>query len=428
MPRPLYDEINKLDKSLRARFFMPSHAGVGEGILSSSNFDMTEIEGLGNLLNESGVIAQAEQLMASAYACKHSLILTQGATCANHIAIGVASLYGKKLLTFGEMHKSISCGSQLFDVELQPVLALSYVQSAFKNGKDIAGIVVTTPNYFGQVVDLTDVRRLCDKYGKLLIVDSAHGAHFAFSTLLPQSASSIADLTSVSLHKTMNVYGGGALLNVNNSNLYEQVLYYRNILHSTSPNYLTMASMDSSREDFEKNGEKYYSQIYASIQEFALTLQEKLGDKVQLAPSDDFSRLVIDLKGNDGYFALSQLLRCGIGLEMAYFDKLVAIVNPFNFKQLPLLADALQTISYQKLTLDIPTWHGKKAKRLRKKVAFVDIDNCIGKISANDIGIYPPGTPIIFRGDILDDKAVKIIKDCKEKIFGLVNGRVSVLL
>ncbi|MEG1608775.1 MAG: aminotransferase class I/II-fold pyridoxal phosphate-dependent enzyme, partial [Clostridia bacterium] len=346
----------------------------------------------------------------------------------------------------------ILTGCQLFGMSLVTIDNCALAQQNFERDKDIAGIVVTSPDYFGMVVDLEDIQKVCKALNKLLIVDSAHGAHFAYSNLLPQSVSEVADLTSVSMHKTMNAYGGGALLNVGNENLYEYALYYRNILHSTSPSYLVLASMDSARDDFEQNGQRYYEEVLASVQDFDCVLKQKMQCEVELLKTDDFSRVVIDLRGKDGYDAQSQLLANGVGIEMAYYDKLVAIVNPFNCKSLDLLANALTKIQFKKLAIDIPKWTGKRSKYFNQqsvltavggeseldqqgkltavgkpKIEFVDVDDAIGRVSACDIGIYPPSVAIVKSGDILDSAAIKIIKELGNKVFGLVNNRIVVI-
>lgn len=441
--RPLCDALEKMKNNLSARFFMPSHSGVGEGILSAADYDMTEIEGLDNLLQADGVIRESETLMAQSYKCKCSLMLTEGSTRANHIAIAMLKNIGGSIVGLGKLHKSIGAACQLMGVALVSAADLDEVKDVFKANKSCVGVVVTSPDYFGNVIDLVAVRKLCDDYSKIMFVDGAHGAHFAFCELLPQGASEIADITSVSMHKTMNVYGGGALLNINNASLIESGQYFRALMHSTSPSYITLASMDMSRELFAGSGEKMYADVKVHIELFKTFVEKNLKDKVQIEHADDFSRLVISLNGADGYDCLSQLLKCGVGLEMAQLDKIVAIVTPFNCDKLPLLGECLAKVNLKKLQLDLPAWKGAKGKlaarsaeleevdtkvNLRNsKIEFLSIDESIGRTLATDIGIYPPGVAIFKRGDILDALAIKIIKDFDNKVFGLVNNRIAVL-
>lgn len=426
MPTPILDALTKYNDKLTARFFMPSHAGKGIGFMAASCFDMTEIDGLDNLLNSNGIIAQAEFLMSKAYSCQKSLMLTQGSTCANHIALGVASTYGKKILAYGQMHKSVLYGCGLFGLQLILLDTITQAETYFKQDNQVAGIIVTTPDYFGNVVSLAYLRKLCDSYDKLLIADSAHGAHFAFSDLLPPNISEIADMTSVSMHKTMNVYGGGALLNINNIKLYDKAIYYRNILHSSSPSYLIMASMDKARDDFKNNGELYYAKIQHDINMFEQLLIDQ-ATNIQVAKNNDFSRLVMTASGYDCYDMADKLLKMGIGIEMAFYDKAVAIVNPFNSDCLNILAKAVAKLELKKLCNSQPIWRCSDHVVKSGELMFKDIEECEGCICALDIGLYPPAVALVKRGDKIDKDLINILKDCKDKLFGLVNGKVAVL-
>ena len=43
------------------------------------------------------------------------------------------------------------------------------------------------------------------------------------------------------------------------------------------------------------------------------------------------------------------------------------------------------------------------------------------------IGLYPPGTPLIFAGEVIDRDAAMFIKENRDKLFGLASGKVVVL-
>lgn len=423
---PLFNAIMQYNKQSKARFHMPSHNGIGEGVLSCAEYDVTELNGLDNLLNANDVIMQAQQLMSQAYKCKYSMFLTQGGTVAMQIALRICKHYGDRVIAYGDMHTSfwascVLCNLQIIKVNTQQNLS-NILQENMRKTQDISAIFVTSPDYFGNNKDIVQLRKLCNEYNLKLIVDQAHGAHYAFSELLPLCSSSIADMTMVSMHKTMSVYGGGALLNINNSNLIDSAIYYRTMLHSTSPSYLIMASMDYSREEWLLNGNKWYSEIKSKID----NLDGCWGQYIRQS-NDDFSRLVLVAEGKDAKWTYDQLFEKGIALEMAYQDKLVAIITPNNVASLQLLSQELCKLNppqLDKINLQYqPLFSGKVHGRLQ----FVNKENSIGKVCAGQIGIYPPGIPLISVGDLIDEKAIKIIKDYGDCVFGLVNGRVPVL-
>ncbi|MEG2413142.1 MAG: DegT/DnrJ/EryC1/StrS family aminotransferase, partial [Clostridia bacterium] len=287
-------------------------------------------------------------------------------------------------------------------------------------------VFVTSPDYFGNCVDIASLSQFCKNNGFLLAVDSAHGAHFPYSDLLPDSPCQFADISVCSLHKTMASYGGGAVLNVTNSRLVPYAYYYRQVIHSTSPNYLVMASADYSRDLWEKNGEKYYREIKEMRENFVANLPSKFF----VEKSDDLSRLVVAGENMDGRKAQEELGKLGVFVEMASGNKLVSILTPFNADKLDFFSQALSKIEICPIDTrerEFAPLQLAQAEKIGDKLRFVTIDQAVGKVSANEVGIYPPGIPLARRGDIFDQKTIKIIKDFQSCIFGLVKGFVIVL-
>lgn len=423
MTRPLYDKIQEYAQSVQARFCMPGHSGAGiqgQDLFGACKFDWTEVAGLDNLLQSEDVILQSEKLMASAYGYKHCIMLTEGSTRGMHIAINIAKESGKDVVAFGNMHKSFWGACQVFGVNAYSVDNEEVLKSVAKE-KTIGAIFVTTPDYFGNVKDLTELKNIAKSIGALLVVDEAHSAHFVFSKLLPDNASRVADIALVSMHKTLPVYGSGAILCVNSDTEYEQARKYRDLLHSTSPNYLVMASMDYARDYMQKNGEKLYKDLYDKIKSFADNL--KTG---KVLHTQDFSRVIIQIPNVDCYKVSDELIKRGFFVEMAYGDRLVLIVTPFNADKLQDLGEQLQSIKmYKEEPLRLPEL--VNVNTLSNDTEYVDIDMALGRICASEIGIYPPGIPAIKRGDVLDSQGIEFLKKHKERLFGLARGKVAVI-
>ena len=62
------------------------------------------------------------------------------------------------------------------------------VMDALRNNPDAVGVVLTSPNYYGICSDIKRLAKNIHSSDKFLIVDEAHGAHFAFSDELPKPA------------------------------------------------------------------------------------------------------------------------------------------------------------------------------------------------------------------------------------------------
>jgi len=80
-------------------------------------------------------------------------------------------------------------------------------------------------DYIGQVVELNELRKICDKYGLLLIEDAAHSIGTRYGDKM---VGSIADITTFSFHpvKTVTCGEGGAIL-TNSFELYEKAKQYK---------------------------------------------------------------------------------------------------------------------------------------------------------------------------------------------------------
>ncbi len=225
------------------------------------------------------------------------------------------------------------------------------------------------------------------------------------------------------MHKTLPVYGGGAILFVNEKSNYEICRRLRADIHSTSPNYLAMASMDYANDWFSARGEQEYAKVKSAIEQFA-TLN-KIGEIVS---NDDFTRLVLKIQGADCNLASLQLAERGIYAEMAYQDKLVFIVTPLNCDKLALLARALKDIRYERTTEEIQQGDMRMERSNKSgKIVYVKIEDCLGKVSARDIGIYPPGVPAIKKGDVINQNALNFLKKYSSRLFGLASGKVAVI-
>lgn len=373
----LFKTIDEYDP--KARFHMPSHNGKNiSPLYASAKYDITELSFSDNLQAPCGVIADAEKKMARAVGAERTLFFTAGATSAIFTAILTASYYVDDFCVMGTVHSSV--------INALEVLKLNYYKEPKKQGKQ--ALILTSPDYYGVVADIENLKKLYPE--ALLIVDEAHGAHFPYSSLLPQSAVKYADMAVQSMHKTMPVYTGGALLNVKEE-YYLKAVESRRKLHTSSPSYLIMASMDKARADFEENGERYYLEIKEKISAL------RLPNGFSVVKNDDFSRLVIAVPDHTtGYAVANAAQEKGIYFEMADSKRLVAIVTPFNVDELGYLQ-----------TLEAPT---------PKKISLASL---LGTTAKNDLILYPPGAVLVKKGEIIDETTLKVLEKEKDRIIGL---------
>ena len=105
---------------------------------------------------------------------------------------------------------------------------------------------------------LKQIADIVHEYDIPLIVDEAHGPHLNFNKKLPMSAMEAgADICAQSTHKIIGALTQGSLLQVNSKRVsIPRVKQVLNLMHTTSPSYILMASLDTARRQIALHGEE----------------------------------------------------------------------------------------------------------------------------------------------------------------------------
>lgn len=420
MKTPIFDEITKHKDHLS--FHTPAHSGVIAFIGDTAKLDVTELTFSDNLLSPSGVIEESEREVSALYGVEKTTYVTSGATAAVFVALG--ALRGKTFLIAGAAHKSVFNATGVFAARAYYTRDTGNIDSALTLTKADA-VIVTSPDYFGNALNLAEIKAAARAKGALLIVDAAHGSHFIFSDKLPVSATEYGDLVINSCHKTLPVLTGGAMLHYPEG-LDLQVKSALNLTHSTSPSYLIMVSTEKALADYAANGKEYYEGIISAINAFTA----KVKPPFYVKKTADPTRLVIT-SVYDGSAVSDELEKRGIYAECSDGNAVVFIVNRINASRLAELQSALEDIDVTCLPLSkvlpLPEKEGVTELIFSKENEFVTLDNSVGRVSAACFGKYPPGVPTVLCGEVISAEAVAFIKKCGNNCFGLVNGLVSVV-
>ena len=420
---PIYNAVLKYAGQNAGRFHTPGHSG-GKGLppfFSFASYDITELSFSDNLENPTGIILGSEQKTAGIYGVERTLYFTSGATTALFCALYALSFDKKKALITENCHKSVYNALTVFGYEYQTVsLQKEEIISKLKEyGPNV--FVFTSPDYYGNL--LCGAKEICDfcrENGIYTLCDEAHGSHFVFSSLLPETACSFADLTVDSMHKTLPVQTGGAALNVKAKRLVPLTESARKTLNTTSPSYVTLASIDYAVSYMEKHGEKLYSKLKKKI-DSTRALLEKTG--VCVEKSDDFTRLVLKVKYSA---ALKNALeKDGIFAEGYSADKIVFIVTPFNAEYLDRIAAFFKNNPrFVKKAKTVKISKGILSQTVTDDVGseLVPLKQAEGRVAFSDVGFYPPATPLIKKGEVFtreiidallrSDKTYGLFKDC----------------
>ncbi len=411
-----------LKKAGHISFHTPSHANIINSALLS--LDVTELPYSDNLLSPKGIIKKLQDDIAAIYNLAACFISTQGATSSIMTAILALKNLGS-FLVVGSAHVSVYNALRLFNCKawrVDEITEDTYFPS------DVAVAIITSPNYFGKCLNLNKITSIFKNKNILCLIDASHGGHFVFSDKLPVSATEYGDLVIHSLHKTLPVLTGGSILLLKDDTYFCNVSLARKTLHSTSPNYMVMASIDYAFSDYKTNGKTYYDKMFYTISNF----KNNLPAPFSVMPTDDFSRLVIS-SPFDSKVIYNNLARLGIYAEMYYKNMVVFIVNKNNYAYLPKLIEALGVLSQKKFAKyknDNYTYSNQNTPIelfFGKEFELVDLENSENRQLFNEVGFYPPGVPVFYGGHIITKKDIALLKKHCEDCFGLEYGKACVV-
>lgn len=301
------------------KFHTPGHKGVYQPL------DVTEIEGV----FPADAIECAERTAAALYGVPHLRFLTNGSSAG--VKAAILSAPGA-ILAEDVSHRSVAEGAELAGKKLYrltrrvedglavPPTADEVLTAAKKHG--VQTVLLTSPDYYGRAVDPA-VFRAVKAAGYTLLVDGAHGAHFAFSPLLPEPPCRYADLCNMSAHKTLGAYTQSALLAVGNPAFADAADRALTLLGTTSPSYMLLGGLERALQA-AADAQEQYAALATAIAE--------LKAEVVCAENADFTRLVVDCAayGKTGEDIYRALLARGVGAEKSDPRYVVFIVTHYD--------------------------------------------------------------------------------------------------
>ena len=435
--------------------------------------DLTEICGSDNLFQAEGIIKAVQDKYRGLYGVSHSYLLVNG-TSGGIIASILATVpAGGQLIMARNSHKSIFNALTLAGI--QPVYAFpelveeygisgeiscSEIERCLIENPRASAVILPSPNYYGVCSDIAAIAETVHKYGKILIVDQAHGAHLKFIEKgMPQAAEDAgADIVINSTHKTLASFTQSAVLNLNSGRVDRYTLEDKlQCIQSTSPSYLLMASLDINAsilenhgkilmEEWAENLDFFYSEALKAFDQTDSRQQGKPGLKLMTGSGNfDRSKINIDTGGLMTAAQLeASLIEQGIFPEFTTGNILMLMTGMGNRKQ-----------DYEKLlSALIKTNHGDrprgcfctqgdtplaKVPPLKRQMQLFDLpksrirvplEEAEGLICASPISPYPPGIPLVCPGEKIDADTIayiKALRDAGKDVIGVnEKGEVTV--
>ena len=442
MKRRLFEMLNNYAVSEPSRYHMPGHKGKGDGILSSVYpYDITELSFSDNLAEPCGVIDLAEKDIAALTGAKKVRILTGGSSLGVLTTVYAAAKFfngqRNKIVLPESSHKSVYNAIKILGLE--PVFINEKIVDGLPwfDVEDIAelcdngaiGLFLTSPDYFGRCVDLEYAKKITQKNGCFLMVDGAHGAHMAF-TDKNRYAGTYADIWVESAHKTLKTLTQGALLGINDLRLSSFAEDGLSIFSTSSPSYLIMSSVEDGYKSFAEIPESVFENCKKAKSVFA----ERLCKDYSVINSDDFLKLCIDLKGKtDGATAGKLLEENGIFAELACGRFLIFMISPyFNEEQAIKLVTALNNLPVngendcECFSVFAPERKMSYTAAADSCAEWVDLKAANGRISAGEVGLFPPCFPLVTAGEMFNNELIARL--LTGNTFGIKDGKVKVVV
>lgn len=472
---PLLTAIKECIKSSHAPFYTPGHKrGVGISpslidIFGKSVFtaDLPELTELDNLFAPEGVINQAQELAAQAFGATRTWFLVNGSTCGIEAAIMATCGAKDKIILPRNVHSSVIAGLILsgaipifINPEYDAVLDIAHsitpesIALALHQHPDAKAVLMVYPTYYGVCGDVVSIANIVHQYNIPLILDEAHGAHFAFHPDLPISGLAAgADICVQSIHKTLGAMTQASMLHAQGNIVnYDRISKALQLVQSTSPSYILMASLDAARAQMALQGHSLITQTLhlANTAHQNLKKIPCLSLLHQSPPYQallggfklDPTRLTINVSnlGITGFEA-DEILETQLEVrsELASLQNITFIISIGNTQQdIDKLIQAFNTLAamapinknntkldstdlFNNLTALNNTLHISPREAYFAASETLPVDQTYARISAETICPYPPGIPVLIPGEIITKEAVEYLEKVKT-LGGFLSG------
>lgn len=423
-------------------------------------YDLGVMYALDDLHEPEGELKEAQELTAELYGADCCWFSINGTTALIEAMIMGAVGPDETIIIPREAHRSVISGLVLsgakpvymdcqFDERWGIPLGVS-LDDAVKTmdaHPEAKAILLVYPNYYGVGVDIVNIVKEAHKRGMIVLVDEAHGPHLPFSNILPiEAIAAGADLVAQSTHKSVGsltqtswLLGQGERINK------RRITQMHQMLQSTSPNYIFLASLDMARHQLATVGEDLVSRTV----ELSLYLRKELHkipgittmeyrDIEERVVNYDCTKVLIDAKelGVTGVEFERMLREHRIEVELVQAHHVLVLITIGDTKEsITALIQAVQAISDMVLSKSHESNNTKDENlqnvskdsavlpepivRITPRNAMyanreqVRLQDALHRIAGETIAYYPPGIPCIAVGEVISESVLQYIENRK---------------
>ncbi|MFD1849285.1 aminotransferase class I/II-fold pyridoxal phosphate-dependent enzyme [Oceanobacillus bengalensis] len=445
---PLFTKLKQMDSNNPLSFHVPGHKN-GQIYDNKAidyygkmlKIDMTELPDLDDLHAPTGVIREAEALATSFFQSEHTFFLVGGSTAGNLAMILAVCNEGDKVIVQRNSHKSIINGLELsganpifitpeYDQQLGRYTnpSIETLQKALKLHPDAKAVVLTYPDYFGITYPIREMIEIAHSYNIPVLVDEAHGVHFSLGSPFPTSSLHLgADIVVQSAHKMAPAMTMASYLHIRTEfDLMDKVAHYLELLQSSSPSYPLMASLDIARHYLATLDRNDLHAIEQSVLNVRNILSESNHwSVVPISEKSDLLKITLHVKHG---LSTEEVVRAfekeQVYTELSTHNQILFIHGLAPFGKVKDLKKAVKSVNEQLInrvkhaTIDISKLFNEQIQGLvfsyqtmkRLSHIVVPIDQGMNQIAAESVIPYPPGVPIILKGERITAAHIEAIQ------------------
>lgn len=417
--------------------------------------DLALMEELDDFHEPHGCIKKAQDLAARLYGADHSFFVINGTTGGIYAMILAIAGPGEKILVPRNAHRSIIGGiilSGAVPVFMQPAIdfelglamgvAPETVAAAIQQHPDAKGVLIINPTYYGVATDLKKIVDIVHAGQMVAIVDEAHGPHLKFNDQLPlQALDAGADLCAQSTHKIIGALTQCSIVHCRAGRVsVPRLKAMLQLVQSTSPNYLLLASLDVARLQMAQDGRE----LIAGAIELARWTRQAInaipglycfgGEKIGSLGvfSLDPTKITVTVKGLGLKGAEAErILRheYGVQVELSDIYNVLFLITLGDSKaDAVALVKALQELAAKhagnydfsavdqaaSVVLEPPVGVISPREALFGNQCTVAFHASAGHICAEIVTFYPPGIPLLCPGERISPEVISYCRQLQQ--------------
>ena len=478
---PFVEALEDYKEEHYVPFHTPGHkiGGGAHPILQSwmgpaLPYDLGVMYALDDLHEPEGALKEAQELTAQLYGAEHCWFSINGTTALIEAMIMGTVGPDETIIIPREAHRSVVSGLVLsgakpvymnceFDERWGIPLGVTLEDAVetMDAHPEAKAILLVYPNYYGVGVDIKNIVKEAHKRNLVVLVDEAHGPHLPFVEALPiEAIEAGADLVAQSTHKSLgSLTQTSWLLGQGNRFQYRRITQMHQMLQSTSPNYIFLASLDMARHQLATKGTNLVHRAVslslqlrrelAAIEGIAIMCDEEVD-----RPNYDVTKVLIDAKelGITGVDFEKRLRAHHIEVELVQAHHVLVLITIGDTEESIMnLVKAVQAISDEICSessllnhmggqivdctkiiqsasvLPTPVVRMTPREALYKNRSTCSLKTALHRICGETIAYYPPGIPCVAVGEEITESVLQYIQ--QRRALGYVpNGAADMSL